>query len=448
MQLTGPDDAPTASTWDHAKTVKRNYLLGIANGALWQIGFGFINPSLVLAAFVYERTGSNTLVGLLAALSAAGAFWPQLYMSRLIEHRSRKKPFYVFMAGVRVSMLSAMVAAMWLAGRHESSWLLALFFCAFFALRTADGCGTMPFFDIVGQTIAPTRLGRFFAWRSLLGNSLGMVSGFLIIQPILINVQSPANYFVLGCGAVLFIATSLSLFGCVREEKNHTPPKERSFRQTFAGAARMLKESANYRYLFSIRMLLHFNVLAVAFYVPYGVGRLGAVKLSGVFIAVMAASRMISSLFWGRMSDARGNRRCLLGSGVFFVLSPAAALVAPHLPDAFSVAIPFASVPLDLPLCVYLTALCFFGLATQANLIGLNAFLIESAPPGKRPSYIAFLNTLTGPLTFLPLLAGALVGGRLLALDTIFVVVAAAGILTFVSAMKLSEVRGAAEPAQ
>jgi|GEM_PF-4809360 len=105
--------------------VRRNYLLGIANGALGRVGMTFTDPNLILAAFVYKQTSSNTLVGLLGTLGTLGMFFPQLYISRLIEHRPRKKPFYVGAMVLRITSMAFMAATMLLTGTTGSCSLAA-----------------------------------------------------------------------------------------------------------------------------------------------------------------------------------------------------------------------------------------------------------------------------------------------------------------------------------
>jgi len=421
--------------------IRRNYLLGIANGAIGRMGFAFINPSLILAAFIYEQTESNTLVGLIATLGALGVFFPQLYISRLIEHLPRKKPFYIGAMVLRIASLGCMGITMLLAGTTGSSWPLVLFFVSFVLLRAGDAAGALPFFDIVGQTITPVRLGRFFAWRGILGDSLGLAAGYMIVQPVLRGVPSPYDYpLLVGCGLVLMTVAWLT-FSLSDEEESPNPPRERGLRQTLVEAARVLSVEPNYRRLFTIRMLTRVAGLTQAFYVPYGIERLGAVEVSGIYITCMAASRIASSFVWGRISDSRGNRLCLIGAGALFALSPVAALAAPHLPAAFAIKLPYTAAILDLPLTAYLVGLGFFGAAIGANMIGVNAFMIESAPPGRRPSYMAFLNTVTSPLAVLPLVAGALIDGGVLELDTLFICIATAGVLSFLTAARLEEVR-------
>jgi len=205
-----------------------------------------------------------------------------------------------------------------------------------------------------------------------------------------------------------------------------------------------MKADRNYRILAFMRILLRLNFLMVAFFVPYGVERLGAVGMGGVYVGVRSISMLVSSLLWGRLSDRKGNRLCLVLSGSLFALAPIVALLAPRVPQVFSLAVPLVPVALDLPLCVYLLALCAFGLAMQGNMIGRNSFVLEIAPPDRRPSYVAFLNTIAFPLTVLPTAVGALVGHDVERLDVVFIVIALSGVLTFLSALRLREVRNVA----
>lgn len=440
-----PEHTAAVSTGDadagRAVIERRNYLVGVANGTLSRLGMGFIHPYLVLSAFVYEQTGSSFLVGLVVALSSAGLMWPQLYISSLIEHQPRKKPFYLIATGLRIVTLSIVVATMFLVGAVKGPWIMGLFLVAYFVYRSGQGCGNPVFFDLVGQSMAHNRLGGFFARRALFGGILSVLAGLLVVQPILHALPSPTSYATLAAIALVIMSCGWIVFAFVHETGSESPRERRSFRQTVVDACALLRSDGNYRVLLAIRILLRFNLLALAFYVPYGVERLGAVKLSGILVGAIAVSRMASSLVWGRISDRRGNRLCLLCSAAFFVVSPVVTLLAPRLPGLFQWTLPFTTAQLDLRLGLYLMALCFQGFGMEATMIGLNAFLIETAPPDRRPSYIAFVSTVSFPFTFLPAIAGALIAGRSARLDVLFVVVAVTGLLTLIATLGLKEVR-------
>jgi MFS family permease len=227
---------------------------------------------------------------------------------------------------------------------------------------------------------------------------------------------------------------------------------------------RLLSRDGNYRGLLGVRALMRINVLTLVFYVPYGVERLGAVGLAGVFIGCIAASRLLASPLWAAVSHRWGNRRVLLLVAVLFTISPACALLAPRLPEAFSANVPMIPGAFDLPLCMYLLALAIVGAALAGNIVGTNAFMLESAPSRRRASYIAFLNTVTFPLAFSSMLAGLvlsflsrlrlpllLLGSRsplpefapkVLGMEVLLCICIVAGIATLLATTRLRDVRG------
>jgi hypothetical protein len=92
-------------------------------------------------------------------------------------------------------------------------------------------------------------------------------------------------------------------------------------------------------------------------------------------------------------------------------------------------------VNLTLPLLTWLMSLAAFWTGIRANILGGHRFLVIHAPPGQRAAYVAFNNTITSPLTLLPL-AGAWLaetGG----MDALFVGVACGGLLSIFAAWRM-----------
>jgi MFS family permease len=425
-------------------TERRNYVLGILNGAFARMGASFLDPNLVVAAFVFQLTGSKLLVGLAATLRSLGLLAPQLYVSSLIEHLPEKKTAYIITSVFRLSMIALLVGAIWLAGAQDGPVAVGVFFVVFLLLQIGMGGARPSWMDLVGKTVHATRLGGFFAWRAVGGGTLALLSGFLIIQPIIESVEFPYNYMLLAAGSFLFFSIGWGLFMLVLEAPTRTPVRPRRLREVVNGGASMLRDEVNYRRLFLLRLFATVSLLGLTFYIPYGEERLGLLGLSGVFVGIFQLSRLLSSGLWGRVSNRRGNQACLVGAGLFFTAAPVLALVAAQLPQVFAwpVRIPnVLTVTLDLPLLLYLVALALASTAQQGYILAQNAYLIESAPDGRRPSYIAFLSTLSLPMAFIPLLAGVVVDHVAYGMDYLLVVVALTGLLTWRTAARLQNVR-------
>ncbi|MHC4715647.1 MAG: MFS transporter [Planctomycetota bacterium] len=432
----GRDEAPVP-----ARDERRNYALGVVNGAVGNFGRSFVMPRLVLAAFVFEMTGSNRMVGLLESLSLAGMFWPQLYFSRLIEHLPRKRPFYVLMTVLRSTALALMAGSIWLAVAFPGRWPVYAFFGAFFLYRSGDGGGGLAFYDLVGGTVRRGRLGGYFATRSLLGDALVLAASLLLIQPIIKYVAAPRSYAILATAGFAALTVAWGAMCFTREQEEDDPPAERRFWQTVREAAGVMVHDRSYRALIAHRVLSRITTLALAFFVPYGVERLGIVGASGLFVAFWSGSRLIGAPIWGRVVSRAGPRTCLIASGTLFGLSPILALLAPHLPRLFAAPLPLTDQTLDASVCAYLLSLCVFGVAFRGYMIGHSTFLVEGAPAARRASYIAFLNTVTFPLALLPWAAGWLIDGGVIRFDVLFAVAAVSGIASPIVALGLRRTR-------
>jgi hypothetical protein len=424
----------------------RNYSLGVFNGTMIILGHSLISPSLVLAAFVYEQTRSEALVGLLPAIAVAGHRLPQLYISSLIEHRESKKLFYIAATCLRLVMLAGIGLLILFSPRLSTAATMVGLFAAYTAFAVGQGAASMPFFDILASAVGPSRVGGIFAVRHFFGHLLAMLAGVFVVQRLLGTFPEARHiaYALLVGLAWLCLSAGWGSFMLVREVGGTQASHRRSIRAQIASGIRMFREQANYRGLFMLFVLGPFNGLALTFYIPYGVERLGVVGLSGVFITFISASRVASSLIWGRISDRRGNRICMVISGSLYMLSALIALAAPAMPSVMEWRVPGTAVVADLPLLTFLLSLCVFGLGQQAGMVGTSGYMVEAAPPDRRPSYLAFLNTVTIPVTFIAPLLGLLVRLDPIGLVSVFVISASGGLLTLLVSLKLTEVRHSA----
>ena len=425
------------------KTFRRNYALAVINGAFVRAGTGFIHPSTVLPFFIYEATRSSFMVGILTSIVGASIMWPQLYLSSLIEHRPRKLPFYIYTTVGRFAFAILMVASIWLTAVWPWRVTIPVFLVAYFLYRSCLGCGALVFYDVLGRTIGSRRIGGIMAYRAFFGDILVVLASLLLIQPILKGVAFPVNYGILAICGVAVAGTGWVAFCMCHEPIEHAPPRRRGLRQTMAAGARHLLEDRDYKLLLALRLAMRFNALALFFLAPYGVERLGVLSMAGVFTAVLSGSRMLSSLLWGWMSDRKGNRVCLAFSGLLYSAGAVFALAAPFAPQGLVSPTLAAALGLDARLFLCLLALVCFGAAQQGTIIGVNALTIACSPRNRRPSYLAFLNTVTFPATFLPALAGALFGGSGAPLDNIYIVVFFSGLASLFIALAFRERRRA-----
>ncbi|UCH35945.1 MAG: MFS transporter, partial [Armatimonadota bacterium] len=203
------DDASATGSADTGRipgSYKRAFFLGVLNGALWQMGMSFMEPSTVLPAFVNELTQSRLAVGIVSAVALAGWMLPQLVVANYVQVMPRKLPVYRAMAVVRMMSLCAVIASLYLLGGNPR--LLLPLFVLFFAMFTfAGGAGGISFMDVVAKTIPPYRIGSFFGQRQLYGGVLGIAAA-VVVRYVLREESAlvfPRNYmhlFIMGAAAI------------------------------------------------------------------------------------------------------------------------------------------------------------------------------------------------------------------------------------------------------
>lgn len=446
----------TETPEDHGETqsprfTRRNHRLAVLNGIFGQIAIVFVHPELVLVGMIYALAGDAVekrtllyLAAVVTVVSKAGMLGPQLIVGSFLEHRRDKKPMYVMLLIIRAIAYCVMIGSVYLVGCDYVSMALGLglFFAAYLVVCVCAGSSHVIYTDIIARIIPIGRMGRFIGLRNFLGLGLGMAAGFFVIQGTLTHVRLPHNYAVLITTGGFFAILAMAVFVKTRAPDGPRAKERTSLLQSLRRGFDWLKVDHNYRCYLWLRVAFRTNYLGLAFFIPYGIEhmcRSGDVTevaaLTGVMVATEKGSRWLTALLWGMVTDRRGFRTCLVGGGIGFMLMPVLALAAPHVPTLFEVGIPFTDAVLTLPLCVYLLALAAWGAAMQGSIIGGNRFYIGSAPPHRRISYMGFQNTVTSPLTLLPL-AGAALAVRF-GVGIIFWVVAAGSILYLVSALRM-----------
>jgi len=393
----------TASTLSR-REVRRNFLLGVYNGAAFEFAERLIDPPLILTWFVSQLTSSNLLIGLVAPLGDAGWFLPQIFVSTRIQGMARKMPSYTLASAVRTVSWLSLAAAVWLVS--DPSWLLGVFFGLYALARLSAGLAGLAFFDIVAKTIPARRRGSYFAWRQLLGNVLGLgassVVALVLGHP---GLAFPRGHAVLFALYTAVIVSAMGAFMLVREPPGTPVAGIASTGRQLRRARQVLREEAGFRRYMVVRLLLGLTGIALPFYAVYARQVLGApASIVGLYVAARVGAQLLFNLPWGRLSDRRGNRLALqllaLGNGL--TLFSALALVSlVGLLQWQGSWLPFLVLPL------------FFmdgAIRPAQALVGSN-FLLELVPDAERPLYLGLSNTLMGVVVLLSGLGGLVVDG-------------------------------------
>lgn len=433
---------PLSLIGDNAAHARRNHRLGLASGTFAGMAQDFLNPEILLVGLITALTDSAWLVALIVIINKGAGLAPQLLISSLMEHQPRRRPYFVIVTIVRALALSVLVLSIYLLSHGVNAATLALFYLAYFVQCVCTGSGHIIFMDMVGRLIPADRVGSFLGMRNFFGGALGIAAGMVVIQPMLERIELPINYLVVAAIGTILVIIDMSLWSHTREEPGAKADRKTTFGESLRRGWAWVKADHNYRCYFYMRVAFRVNYLGLVFFIPFGkrqlttaTGLADVALLGGIMVATLKGSRVIASAVWGKLTDRFGSRAALVGAGVLFLAAPPLALVSPLLPEGFVITFPGLEATLNLPLCVYLLALACVSAAIQGNTIGGHRFLVTNAPPHRRASYVAFLNTITSPLTLLPLVGAWM--AETVGMNWLFACIAAGGLLSLVPALRM-----------
>ncbi|MBT5829588.1 MAG: MFS transporter [Candidatus Latescibacteria bacterium] len=394
--------------------IKRNTRLLVLNGGLMMMAMTFVSSDLVLPAFVQTLTASSVLVGLASSLMRIGWAWPQVFISRIVEPKPRKMPLFVI-AGIGRSVIWFAAGAMtfWL-GANNPMTLLVAFMVLYGIATSMMGITNVPWMDIIGKSVPSTERARMFAVRRLLGGVMAMGAGVAITY--ILSSQSglnfPDNYAVLFMLSGIGTGLSVWAFGVIREPIEKGDRKKLAFVAYMVSGLNLLREDVNYRNLCILQFMWAFSMMAAPFYVPFAIEGYGMpIAYVGFFVSVMQFSSIFSNALWAWVGHHKGNHALLVYGTWFLGLSIVIPLLTQWIPSQDLRPLQWAGfgVAINSQILFYSLTFVFSGFATSGMFTGRMTYVLDIAPPDRRPTYTSFMNMFMLPQGVLPILSGVLI---------------------------------------
>ncbi|MFP4249663.1 MAG: MFS transporter [Armatimonadota bacterium] len=426
--------------------VRRNFKLGVVNGAFWLLAKALTDPDTVMPAFAVALMGDNPLyVGVLVSLVHAGWFWPPLLMTSTMATRERRHVYYQASAVVRVgALVGAWAAAYYLAADHPLLAFLAVGL-SYLVFTSGGGVGLIPFMSVVTDSIPANRRGKFFAMRFFFGGLMAFAAGFWVkwLLSDASGLSFPYDYAYLF--AVAAIVAVVSLFSWWGAEEPPHKVETRAFPlrlQLLRGLRRLRTRPGFLRFIGSRMTMSMAYGLVVPFLVPYAYRNLG---MAEAMIGIALASRVICysmfNVLWSRLSRRHGDRALLIVAGAVNLGGILLALSTPLLPDVYLGTL--LGLEFDLKLAMLMVVFGAIGAADSGQNTGQTAYLLEFAPERTRPVYLATYYLFAFPFAFMPVATALLIGaqGRYL---LAFIIGAAAAVANLLLYRSLTPLRGTA----
>ncbi|HIC17094.1 TPA: MFS transporter [Candidatus Poribacteria bacterium] len=394
------------------QTDEKAFLIGVINGALWNVVTAVIQPELVLSAFILRLKNSVVLTTLPFVIMRLGNTISSLVISNIAETWSRKKIFYIGGGTFRVIILGFIALATYTIGATSPNLLIWLFLVLLGFYSAGIGSSSIGFNEIIAKTISFRRRGQLMGLRGFFGGLVGIASGFYVRFMLEETGPSfPHNYAYLYATAAFFLGCCVLSFSSINEPAGYANAKRASIYLHIIKGIGIFKADDNFKFQYLNNLAQAMAMIGPVVYLPYAIKSLQVPEsFVGSLIILSAGLTLPINFLWSYIGDKYGNRLLLLMNTFVFMLSPVLILLSGYLMQTslamvgWNTGLGFITPVL---ICLIL-AYAIFTMTNNGGMIGRMNYLLEIAPEARRPSYIAFMNIMLTPTAVFPLIGGVI----------------------------------------
>ena len=365
----------------------RNFWCLVCDFGFFGVAMSFVSTSTVIPGFLTVLGASSAFIGLISSLQSASWLLPQLFAARYLADKPHKKPYILWPAAIGRLLMLVMATLIWSTGARPPWLIQAILALMVVGFWVGDGLASVPWFDLLSNVIPPRRRGRLTGTGQVLSGTIGFLAGFVVEW--MLSDSGPAfpnNYALLFLLGFLMLAISFCAISMTVEEKH--PPADRapSWREYIPQLWRVFSQDRVFRRFILARQLSGMGSLAIPFYMPYALERLGLpAQVAGRYTSIGVVGGILAALVFGWLNEHYGSKRVILISLSLGVLVPCTALLIPALlVDPTQLAWGYGFV--------------FFLLSALMGsmMAGWMTYVLEWAPKAERFTYVGLTNTLNG----------------------------------------------------
>jgi MFS family permease len=376
----------------------RNYRWNLAvnflDGTLFFFGMSFISSSTIAPLFVSKLTDSALAIGLLAALTQAGWYLPQVFTANFVERLPRRKPVVVKLGLVleRFPVWLLVVAA--LLAATAPGLALGIFFLGTAWRTLGAGVVATAWQDLIARCFPVERRGRFLGITTFAGTAMG-AAGAALSTWLLETLPFSTNFVYIFAIAAASLSGAWIFLAQTREPLHPVDGVRQSNLTFLAKLPGILRRDHNFRRFLAARLLMTFGNLGTGFVTVSAIYRWQvADAVVGLYTALFLIGQMVGNLAFGFLADRHGHKLCLEVGALSACLAFGLAWFAPS------------------PEWIYVV---FFLMGINLGAILVSGILValEFSEPQRRPTYAGMTNTSVGIVG----MAAPLLGAWLAAVD-------------------------------
>lgn len=372
----------------HARHLRHNVVVNVAEGACYWIGVAFYSHQTVLPLFVSKLTESPFALGVVAMAGSSGWLLPQLFTAGWVQRTPVKKRIVVrvgFFTERLPFVLLALVAWL-LAPAHPKLTLIATLVLAVWGAY-GGGVIAVAWQSMIAKIIPQGIRGRFIGVTSALGMA-GSALAAVAVTSVLNTWPFPYNFAVSFSAGAVFTLLSWFFLSLTREFPDEVPADAAAGRW-WREVWHVLRKDRGFRRYILARTTAAATVMGVGFLAVYAIQRWRlADGYAGIFNGVASGAQLVAYLVLGLVADRQGHKVVLeigaLTSGVAFVLA--------------------ALTPVPQPILLSFAGL---GVMQAAYIVSGMMIVPEFAPVEKWPLYFGVGSVLPGIMALLAPLLGA-----------------------------------------
>jgi len=378
---------------------RRRFVHIVSAGITFQGGSAAVDSSTIIAALVYQLTGSAIAVGAVTTLLRVGWLAPQIVVGYLVQRRQASLPYFMVGAFGRATCLALLACLLAFSGSLSRTWVIVWFFVLWTAYSFVSGIVAVPYNDIVGRSIPSEQRSRLLAWRFFGGGVLGL--GIAVVaDQFMAGLTFPASYAtVVGLAATLMYASSV-LFAWPGEPLGEPNAAKGGFGTYLREGLAIFRYERTFRLFVCAQWSGAAAMMALPFYVIAADETGFDISRVALLLGAQSAGALAANPLWGWWGARRGKRSLLRGVALLRVLPALGALVMLSVTPAS----PFVTTG------AFVLTFFVLGALSSGLTIGVLGFLMEISPDNRRAAYSGYFNSLTAPAYLMPLAGGVLVG--------------------------------------